>query len=171
MLAYALGKGLDLNAASFFCQGLTVGGMALEGVQGPEKPHQEAAGRSKACATRDIADGGGLEAVLYAVGLQGGADQIMAKVGGGWAGFWVWAMQDDAAMKAWSVGGNMDVLIQAHGKDKPAPMAVIALQVGAASAQGDAQGGPGGDHGLGRTLHRTCGNLFPMAFGDRQGRV
>ena len=51
-------------------------------------------------------------------------------------------------MEGWPVGGDLYVFVLLHGEDEAAVTPVIALQVRAAPAQGDAQRRACGDHGL-----------------------
>ena len=44
------------------------------------------------------------------------------------------------------IDGDIDVLVDRRGDEEPPVFPVVGGQVGAAAAEGDAQGGPGDDH-------------------------
>src|SRR4029077_13506011 len=119
--------------------------IALTRVQGAQQCGRKTARGTEAGPGRDVGHTGDLDAVVRADELDRGAHNRMSDVAGSLDPLKLGIFDDVTRLKG-IVQGDVDIFVDCRGDEKPAMVPVVGGEVGAATAQGDAQRTANNDH-------------------------
>src|SRR5439155_11640279 len=132
-------------------------------MQRVEQTDQVAARRPQARAGRKVGDGSDFEGILNSVRLQSLARQLVAQIVDVINRFGLRIVQPDLTADDRAVDHHVHELVQAHGEDESAVLAVVRGKIRPPAAQGHAEGSAGDDHSRNPAAAASVWNIFTVS--------